>query len=69
MAPRGLPARISDVLARAVMPALQRPELRKAFDTHGALPHASTADEFRAFVARDIEVTKKAIALAGVQPE
>jgi len=29
---------------------------------------ASSPDEFRAYVARDIETTKKAIALSGVQP-
>jgi tripartite-type tricarboxylate transporter receptor subunit TctC len=69
MAPKGLPPRVIDILSKAVGPALQKAELRKGFDSNGALPQASTAEEFRAYVARDIEITRRAIALAGVQPE
>lgn len=69
MAPKGLPPAVLEALGKAIAPALQKADLRKGFDGNGALPHGSTPDEFRAYVARDIEVTKKAIALAGVQPE
>ncbi|MBI2771303.1 MAG: tripartite tricarboxylate transporter substrate binding protein [Burkholderiales bacterium] len=69
MAPRGLPARVTDALSKSLAQALQRAELRQAFETNGAVPHASTAEAFRAHVTRDIEVNRKAVAAAGVQAE
>jgi tripartite-type tricarboxylate transporter receptor subunit TctC len=69
MAPRGLPAGVADTLARAAATALQAPEVQKAFDSNGATPHAAAGEAFRAFLARDIETNRKAIAAAGVQPE
>jgi len=69
MGPKGLPPRVHETLAKALAVALRKAELRASFETHGAVPQASTPDEFRGYVARDIEATKKAIALAGVQPE
>ena len=69
MAPKGLPPSVPDVLQRALAQALQHPELRKAFELNGAVPTSSTPQEFRAFLTRDIETNRKAIAVAGVQPE
>jgi len=69
MAPRGLPARVTETLSQAVARALQSPDLRRGFDTNGALPQGAGPDDFRAYVTRDIETTRRAIALAGVQPE
>lgn len=69
MAPRGLPARVTETLSQAVGRALQSPDLRRGFDTNGALPQGAGPDDFRAYVTRDIETTRRAIALAGVQPE
>jgi tripartite-type tricarboxylate transporter receptor subunit TctC len=69
MAPRGLPPALSEVLARAVATAVQRPEVQKGFESNGAVAHASTGDEFRAYLTRDIEVNRKAVATAGVQAE
>jgi tripartite-type tricarboxylate transporter receptor subunit TctC len=69
MAPRGVPARVLETLAKATATALQRPELHQAFETHGAVPTASSADDFRRLVAHDMDVTRKAIAVAGLQPE
>jgi hypothetical protein len=69
MAPRGLPAGAIDALAKATASALQRSDLQKAFESNGAVPHASSADDFRAFLARDIETNKRAVAAAGIQPE
>ncbi|MEO7640386.1 MAG: tripartite tricarboxylate transporter substrate binding protein [Ramlibacter sp.] len=69
MAPRGLPPATAETLRRAVAQALQQPELRKAFETNGAVPAASTPQEFRAYLVRDIEQHKRAIQAAGVQPE
>ena len=69
MAPKGLPGAVADTLQRALAQVLQQAELRKSFDTHGAVPAHSTAQEFRIYLARDIELNRKAIQLAGVQPE
>ena len=69
MAPRGLPPAVSDQLRRSLATVLQQPALRDAFALHGAVPTGSTGDVFREFVARDIEQNRKAIRVAGVQPE
>ena len=69
MAPKGLPARVAETLSRSVEQALKRPELRQAFEANGAVAHGSSGEEFRAYVARDIESNRKAVAAAGVQPE
>lgn len=69
MAPKGMPPIAADALRRAIAQALQQPELRKLFDSNGAVPTPSTPPEFRAFLARDIDVHKKAIEAAGVKAE
>ena len=69
MAPKGLPPRVSQALQQALSHLLQQPELRKAFEPHGAVPSPATPSAFRDFLARDIERNRKAIQLAGVQPE
>lgn len=69
MAPRGMPPAASEALARAVAAAVQRPEVQKAFEANGAVAHPTSGEEFRAYLTRDIEVTRRAIAAAGVQPE
>jgi len=69
MAPKGLPVPVAETLSRSLERALQRPELRQAFEANGAVPHFSTSEAFRAYVARDIEGNRKAVAAAGVQPE
>jgi tripartite-type tricarboxylate transporter receptor subunit TctC len=69
MAPRGLPPGVVDALAKAVAASVQRPDLQKAFETNGAVAQASTPEEFRAYLVRDIEANRKAIAAAGVQAE
>jgi tripartite-type tricarboxylate transporter receptor subunit TctC len=69
MAPKGLPAGAADALGKALAAAVQRPEVQKAFEANGAVAHAGSADEFRRYLAADIETTRKAVAAAGVQPE
>ena len=69
IAPRGLPPAVAETLQRALVHVLQQPELRKAFEPHGAVPSAGTPQAFRDFLVRDIELNRKAIQLAGVQPE
>jgi tripartite-type tricarboxylate transporter receptor subunit TctC len=69
MAPKGVPASAIDALAKAVAVAVQRPEVQKSFEASGAVAHASSPEEFRAYLVRDIETTRHAVAAAGVQAE
>lgn len=69
LAPRGLPAHVTSLLSETVAQALGQPELRKAFESHGAVAFASGPQEFREFLTRDIALNRKAIAAAGIQPE
>ncbi|HEY2977058.1 MAG TPA: tripartite tricarboxylate transporter substrate-binding protein, partial [Burkholderiaceae bacterium] len=69
MAPKGLPPAVSQVLQQALSQLLQQAELRKAFEPHGAVPSPGTPQAFRDFLVLDIERNRKAIQLAGVQPE
>ena len=57
------------MLQQALSQTLQQPELRKAFEPHGAVPSPGTPQAFREFLVQDIERNRKAIQLAGVQPE
>lgn len=69
MAPRGLPPAVSETVQRALLAVLQQGELRKAFEPHGAVPSPGSPQAFREFLLRDIEINRRAIQLAGVQPE
>lgn len=69
LGPKGLPPAVTATLGEALGRALQSHELAKAFDVHGAVPTPSSPAEFRRFLERDIATNRKAIALAGVQPE
>jgi tripartite-type tricarboxylate transporter receptor subunit TctC len=69
VAPRGLPPAIAQQMRRAIATALQQPALRESFALNGAVPTASSAEEFRDYLARDIDANRKAIRVAGVQPE
>jgi tripartite-type tricarboxylate transporter receptor subunit TctC len=69
MAPKGLAPMVADKLRKAIAVALQQPALREAFEANGAVPMQSTPDEFRAYLARDIEQNRKAIRTAGIKAE
>jgi tripartite-type tricarboxylate transporter receptor subunit TctC len=69
VAPKGLPPAVSQQLRRALAVALQQAALRESFALNGAVPTSSSAEEFRNFLARDIEQNRTAIRVAGVQPE
>lgn len=69
MAPKGLPPAVADLIRRSVAALVQTAALRDGFALHGAVATSSTGEAFRDFVARDIELTRKAIRVAGVQPE
>ncbi len=69
MVPRGVPASIRDALAKATGSALQGAELLKVFENNGAVPSDIRGEAFRTFVARDIEVNRKVVAVAGIKAE
>lgn len=69
LGPKGLPATVTNTLVEAVFKALQIRELSQAFDLHGAVATPSSPADFRRFLERDIATNKKAIAVAGIQPE
>ncbi|MDB5964131.1 MAG: hypothetical protein JWQ72_631 [Polaromonas sp.] len=69
MAPKGLPQPIADTLRRALATALQQAALKESFESNGAVPAAGSAQDFRAYLTRDIDRTRKAIQAGGIQPE
>ncbi len=69
LGPKGLPAAVTGALVEAVFKALQVRELSQAFELHGAVPTPSSPADFRRFLERDIATNKKAVAMAGIQPE
>ena len=69
LAPKGLPAPVLATLVDAVATALRSRDLARAFETHGAVPTPSTPQEFRSFLERDIAQNRKAVGVAGLQPE
>lgn len=69
MAPKGLPSQVADTLRQAVVSALKQPALREAFESNGAVPSTGSAQDFRAYLMADIDLTRKAIQADGIQPE
>ena len=69
LAPKGTPAPVMELLGKTVATALQRAEVQKAFEANGAVAEASSPEAFRAYLARDIEINRRAVATAGLQPE
>ena len=69
LGPKGLPAAVTATLGDAVAKALQVRELVQAFDLNGAVAAPSSPTELRRFLERDIASNKRAIAVAGIQPE
>jgi tripartite-type tricarboxylate transporter receptor subunit TctC len=69
LGPKGLPAAVTAALGDAVAKALQSRELAQAFELNGAVATPSSPADFRRFLERDIATNKKAIAIAGIQPE
>jgi tripartite-type tricarboxylate transporter receptor subunit TctC len=69
MAPKGVPAPVVDRLRAALGTALQHPSVREAFTSNGAVATTSTPQEYRAYLAADIQRTREAIRVANVQPQ
>ena len=69
IAPRGLPAPVLEKFRSALDAALRVPALETTFAGNGALPRLTTPAEFRAMLAADIELNRRAMRAAGIEPE
>lgn len=69
IAPHGLPPPVLEKFRTALEAALRVPALESAFAGNGALPRLSTPAEFRAMLAADIELNRRAMRTAGIEPE
>ncbi len=68
-APAKTPKEIVDRLHRELVAASKRPDIREQFAKIAVEPATSTPDELGAFVKDQIEVWRKTMAAAGVDPE
>lgn len=69
LAPRGVADAAAQALRRATAAALSQATVREAFAAQGAVAQGLEASAFRDFVARDIDITRRAIRSAGIQAE
>lgn len=69
IAPRGLPAHVLEKFRTGLDAALRVPALETAFAGNGALPRLTTPAEFRTMLAADIELNRRAMRAAGIEPE
>ena len=67
--PAKTPREIVDRLNREIVVAYQRPEIRDQFAKIAVEPDTSTPDELGGFVKAQIDVWRKTMAAAGVDPE
>lgn len=67
--PKGTPAEIRDRLRAAMVETLADPEVKKGLDNLGIDVFDEGPDEFRAFLAQEVETMKKIVAEAGIEPK
>lgn len=48
---------------------MQQASLREAFEANGAIPTASTPEDYRAMATRDMEQNRKVVQVAGLKAE
>jgi len=68
LAPGGTPRPIVEKLAKEIREILKTPELQKIMTDLADEAVGDGPDEFAAFLRKDIEKWRKAVALAGIQP-
>ena len=68
-APAGTPKPIIDGLSGATRKVLTKPEIKARFEAASAELEPSTPEEFRVFIARQIDNWGKRVKEAGIQPE
>ncbi len=67
--PAGVPKPIVDSLSAATRKVLTKPEIKARFEAASAELEPSTPEEFRAFIAKQIDNWGKRVKEAGIQPE
>ena len=68
-APAGTPKPIIDGLSGATRKVLTKPEIKARFEAASAELEPSTPEEFRVFIARQLDNWGKRVREAGIQPE
>jgi tripartite-type tricarboxylate transporter receptor subunit TctC len=69
LTPKGTPRPIVDKLAGEIRTFMQRPETQQKFSELGALPVATSPEEFAKLIASETERWKKVIQTANIKPE
>jgi len=69
MAPAGTPKPIVDKLNAEINKAINRPEVKAAWDKQGAVPLAMSPAEFDAYLRKDIEKWAKVVKSANIKAE
>jgi tripartite-type tricarboxylate transporter receptor subunit TctC len=69
MAPAGTPKPIVDKLNAEINKAINRPEVKAAWDKQGAVALAMSPAEFDAYLRKDIEKWAKVVQAAGLAPK
>ena len=69
MAPAGTPKPIVDKLNAEINKAINRPDVKAAWDKQGAVPLAMSPSEFDAFLRKDIEKWAKVVKSAGIKAQ
>jgi tripartite-type tricarboxylate transporter receptor subunit TctC len=69
MAPAGTPKAIVDKLNAEINKAINRPDVKAAWDKQGAVPLAMSPAEFDAYLRKDIEKWAKVIKAAGIKKD
>jgi len=69
MAPAGTPKAIVDKLNAEINKAINRPEVKEAWDKQGAAPLVMTPAEFDTYLHKDIEKWANVVKASGIKPE
>jgi tripartite-type tricarboxylate transporter receptor subunit TctC len=69
MAPAGTPKAIVDKLNAEINKAINRPDVKAAWDKQGAVPLAMSPGEFDAYLRKDIEKWAKVVKDAGISAQ
>jgi tripartite-type tricarboxylate transporter receptor subunit TctC len=69
MAPAGTPKPVVDKLNAEINKAINRPDVKAAWDKQGAVPLAMSPAEFDAYLRKDIEKWAKVVKSAGIKAQ
>jgi tripartite-type tricarboxylate transporter receptor subunit TctC len=69
MAPAGTPKAIVDKLNAEIVKAVNRPDVKEAWDKQGAVPLVMTPAEFDTYLRKDIEKWAQVVKAAGLKAE